>query len=447
MRKIFMTALISSCAFAAMPVAAAGSGSMAYYETRIDNVNIPHILDNEDKYYFSTLFQAIDNADWTVVQTMLAERENRKDQGIIYHMARAEYYLAPTSPRIAMNDLLDLLYQAPDLPNGEQIANLAKKRGATILPELPQVQPMAHFAQMSRRGKPGGVRDGSMPDHMARAIKDQIVADNPDGAYRLLLETQANLSNDARTEWQQRVAWSYYIENQDKAAFDLARAAAQNGSGEWRANAHWVAGLSAWRLGDYSEAAAEFDLTARYASNLELRSAGFYWASRAYMRSYQPENTAPMLKAAAQYEDTLYGLLAAEQLGIAASQTAPPADFNDNDWQQIKDRPNVLRAIALMEIGQKGLADDVLRHAAKMGGYEDYDALVRLARDLSMPQTQLWLAHNGPQGARPDQYARFPSPRWKPQNGWRVDPALVYAHSLQNPAFAPQCAAMPVPMA
>lgn len=189
MRKIFMAALISSCAFAAMPVAAAGSGSMAYYETRIDNVNIPHILDNDDKYYFSTLFQAIDNANWTVVQTMLAEREGRKDQGIIYHMARAEYYLAPTSPRIAMNDLLDLLYQAPDLPNGEQIANLAKKRGATILPELPQVQPMAHFAQISRRGKPGGVRDGSMPDHMARAIKDQIVADNPDGAYRLLLET------------------------------------------------------------------------------------------------------------------------------------------------------------------------------------------------------------------------------------------------------------------
>ncbi|MFM5948610.1 MAG: lytic transglycosylase domain-containing protein, partial [Novosphingobium sp.] len=31
--------------------------------------------------------------------------------------------------------------------------------------------------------------------------------------------------------------------------------------------------------------------------------------------------------------------------------------------------------------------------------------------------------------------ARFPTPKWTPVNGWKVDPALVYAHTLQESVF------------
>ncbi len=77
----------------------------------------------------------------------------------------------------------------------------------------------------------------------------------------------------------------------------------------------------------------------------------------------------------------------------------------------------------------------MLRHEAQIAGDSAHDCLLRLARDLSMPQTQMWLAQNGPQGSRPDSFARFPSPRWVPVEGWRVDPALVYAHTLQESNF------------
>ncbi|MGG2005356.1 transglycosylase SLT domain-containing protein [Novosphingobium resinovorum] len=30
---------------------------------------------------------------------------------------------------------------------------------------------------------------------------------------------------------------------------------------------------------------------------------------------------------------------------------------------------------------------------------------------------------------------RFPTPKWTPVGGWKVDPALVYAHTLQESVF------------
>ena len=77
----------------------------------------------------------------------------------------------------------------------------------------------------------------------------------------------------------------------------------------------------------------------------------------------------------------------------------------------------------------------MLRHQARIGGLDEHDSLLRLARDLSLPETQIWLAHNAPQGQRPDAYARYPMPKWKPDGGWRVDRALVFAHALQESNF------------
>src|SRR3546814_14028148 len=54
---------------------------------------------------------------------------------------------------------------------------------------------------------------------------------------------------------------------------------------------------------------------------------------------------------------------------------------------------------------------------------------------LSLPETQIWLAHNAPQGQRPGAYARYPMPKWTPDGGWRVDKALVFAHALQESNF------------
>ena len=61
--------------------------------------------------------------------------------------------------------------------------------------------------------------------------------------------------------------------------------------------------------------------------------------------------------------------------------------------------------------------------------------MTRLARDLGLPSTQLWMAYNAPYGGKPEPATRFPTPKWTPVGGWKVDPALVYAHTLQESLF------------
>jgi soluble lytic murein transglycosylase-like protein len=109
--------------------------------------------------------------------------------------------------------------------------------------------------------------------------------------------------------------------------------------------------------------------------------------------------------------------------------------FGSADWQQLKDSPNVRAAVAMAAIGQTAKADQFIRHQARIGGAGQYDALLKLANALNMPATQLWLAHNGPAGKQPGSFARFPAPDWRPDGGWRVDPALIYAHTLQESGF------------
>lgn len=403
--------------------------SYSYFSSRVAKTQVPELLSSSERQYYSEVFAAIRGQNWARAGELLDSR----DKGLLHEIARAELYLAANSPRIEMGPLLSLLNAAPELPHAERLASLATKRGATILPDRPQMVRMASFGGLTRRGKPRSISDGTVPPTLAAQIQERIVADDPAGAAAALAEQIDTLSPHARTELQQRVAWSYYLENRDQEALDMARAATL-GSGEWLGEAHWTAGLAAWRLGNCAAALQGFEGAAANAWNEEQRAAGYYWASRAATRCRRPDLVQANLRAASQYGETLYGVLAGEQLGLASPAARAP-DFTDSDWKDLKDRPNVRRAIALGQIGESTLADQVLRHEAQIAGDRAHDALLRLARDLSMPQTQMWLAHNGPQGSRPDTFARFPSPRWVPIEGWRVDPALVYAHTLQESNF------------
>jgi soluble lytic murein transglycosylase len=152
------------------------------------------------------------------------------------------------------------------------------------------------------------------------------------------------------------------------------------------------------------------------------------------MAARQPQQVQPRLQAAARYQESFYGLLAAEALGMEAvaakvqKRVAP-------DWKRLTAEDNVRSAIALAAIGKSGLADEALRHQAKIGDDSQHAPLARLAGALNLPATQLWMGHYGPRGESVDPMARYPLPSWKPTGGWRIDPTLVYAHALQESAF------------
>lgn len=417
----------------ALPVAAqAQSGSLVAQwgdETR-GAASLAQVLGAEERSHYRQLFAAIDAEQWSVVEQLLAQRPD----GVLAQAARAEYYTHANSPKVSPEQITAWFARGVDLPQADQLVRMGAKRGVTYLPSLPPEQGFARQPYAPKRILPRGVNDGTMPGATASAILEAIKADNPTEAQRLLAEADWQLSDDARAEWRQRVAWSYYIENNDNAALELARTVAE-GSGEWVADGAWVEGLAAWRLGHCSLAAEAFVNVASRASNIELTAAGHYWAHRALVRCREPGQAQQHLSAAAQMDETLYGMLAADQLGVDLPAHAPPQSFGRTDWEALAGRDNVRVAVALTEIGRPALADEVLRHEARIGPAFHFDALSRLARELGLPATQLFMAHNAPYGTRSDPSLRFPVARWQPVDGWQVDPALAFAHALQESNF------------
>ncbi len=432
--KTAKAALLAGFATAALALgatpASANSAAVDYFRNRADRTAVPALLSQDERTYYKDLFAAIERQEWAKVQAMFEQ----KAEGPLHQVARAEYFLHAKSPKIELEALNQWLAQRTPLPQGEQIAALAVKRGATAVPALPAPQPLVSQPASPKRLRPRDTADGTMPALVSAAIQERIKADDPAGAKLLLDGIDSGLSLPARAEWRAKIAWSFYIENNDASAYALAQTAA-DGYGPWVAEGWWTAGLAAWRLDDCQGAADAFARTAAAADNAELKAAAQYWQSRALVRCRQPDKAATPLKLAAARDETFYGMLAAEQLGLRLPKTHAGADFTQADWQKLRDSETVRIAVQLAEIGEDGLADEVLRYQARIGDPALYQPLSRLARDIGLPSTQLWMAYNAPRGGAPMPAARFPTPKWTPATGWKVDPALVYAHTLQESVF------------
>lgn len=430
------TAWLAGLALAALSLApapaSANSAAVDYFRSRADRTAVPALLSQDERAYYKDLFAAIDHEDWVRVQALFAQ----KPDGPLHQVARAQYYLAPKSPRIELDALNQWLAASPatPLPQAEQIAALAMKRGATALPTLPAPQPLFSVPTTPKRVRPRDTNDGTMPALVAAAIQERIKVDDPGGARLLLDGIDAGLSPAARAEWRAKIAWSSYIENDDASAYALAQTVA-DGTGPWVAEGWWTAGLAAFRLDDCQGAADAFARTASLADNVELKTAALYWQSRALVRCRQPQQATAPLRLAAARDETFYGMLAAEQLGLKLPETHQAPDFTQADWQRLRDNPTVRTAVELAEVGEDGLADEVLRYQARIGEPALYQPLSRLARDLGLPSTQLWMSYAAPVGGKPEPALRFPTPKWTPANGWKIDPALIYAHTLQESIF------------
>jgi soluble lytic murein transglycosylase len=136
------------------------------------------------------------------------------------------------------------------------------------------------------------------------------------------------------------------------------------------------------------------------------------------------------LRLAARDPETFYGLLSLQQLGLKAK----PID--QSALGGIEKHANVRAALALAEIGEMDLADQLIRYQARIGDARDHAALATIAGRMDLPATQLWLSQNGPAGAQAAVSARYPNPKgWTPTGGWRVDRNLVFAHALQESQF------------
>lgn len=429
LRPLAAAALAASALASAAPVM--GQGNSVDYFTRSHAAALPQLLSADERGYYASLFAAIEARNWDRVEVMLAGRS----EGPLHGAALAAYYLHPESPRVELPRIEAWLARYAQLPQAEAMVRLGQTRGLENPPRLPGARDLVRQPGSSKRIRPGTINDGTMPASVRAAILEHITNDDPDGARLLLDGVDATLSPQARAEWRYRVAWSYYIENQDAQAWALADTVRDNGSGPWVAEGDWAAGLAAWRLGDCDRAAEAFQRSAAASTNPNLTAAAHYWASRALIRCRFPEKSDEQLRGAARFPETLYGMLAHEQLGRDLPETHAQPDLTEADWRRLRDEDAVQQAVMLAEIGRRDEAADDLVWLVRTGDPEDYPALSRLARALGLTGAQTFMAYNAPRGEGAHPSLRYPVTFRTPVGGWRVDPALAFAHALQESNF------------
>jgi soluble lytic murein transglycosylase-like protein len=268
-------------------------------------------------------------------------------------------------------------------------------------------------------------------DQLRPQIEPFVKANDAVSAEALLNQTGAYLTYDARAELGQRVAWIYYVLGDDLNARRVADTWRPGASGEWGSQAAWISGLASWRLNDCEAASRSFRDVAAIAVQRELKAGGYYWAARAEQACRRPRSVAPLLRQAAVSNESFYGLLARERLGLdtrlqSAGQQSTAA---------VDSLPNIRRAVELLYMGEHKLAEQLIRHQAAIGNPQDHRALIEVAKRYELAGLQWWLATNGPAGAVVHPSDRYPNPKWTPLTGWRVDPALAFGHIIQESTF------------
>ncbi|MEO7602993.1 MAG: lytic transglycosylase domain-containing protein [Sphingomicrobium sp.] len=374
------------------------------------------------------VFDAIDRGEWASAGAGIAALPSR----VLASLAKAELYTARNSPAVDLNALQALIAEAPELPQASQLAAMAVNRGATTAPLILVPRRTAGLGSAPVRVRARSVSGDPAADQL-RPILDQLVkVDDAAGAEAQLLTFAPSLTAEGRAEAGQRVAFIYYIRGLDLDARRVADTWRQGATGDWAAQSAWTSGLASWRMSDFNTASQAFLQAARLSTQRELRAGGYYWAARSEQAAGRPRSVTPLLRYAAESAESFYGLVARETLGMETKLPRDPFIGFDPPVDQL---PNVRRATELVRIGRHTLAEELLRHQAKVGLPTEHHALIQVAKRLDLPAAQLWLANNGQPGARSDAADRYPNPRWTPPGGWRVDPALAFGHVIQESSF------------
>lgn len=182
-------------------------------------------------------------------------------------------------------------------------------------------------------------------------------------------------------------------------AYELAPAAGER----------WIAGLASYRMHSYVEAFQYFQAVAQdETADAWTRSGAAYWAARSAVDAGLTSVETPLLRQAASYPWTFYGMIAERQLGLE-----PVATFS-----QIVTAPDVrlARANAAAQAVELVKVDDI-------GAKSDETESREFAAVAATPDAAA---------------SAYPVPDLAPTDGFTVDPALVYAIIRQESRFTPE---------
>jgi hypothetical protein len=269
------------------------------------------------------------------------------------------------------------------------------------------------------------LRSGATPTELNAWLTQ--FGDQPDAAaIRSLLERIAPAAAPPAAEpqpGQRRLARkvtadprSLFVRNRDAEVLQAAQ------SPQADAETLLLGGLAAARL-HQGDAAPLFTAAYHIAETSKMGAAAAFWAGRVAQRSGDRGAFAVWMRRAALERHTFYGLIAQRALGPSLA-CIPDATLGNADLEALVTTPQGRRAFALLQVGEKRLAEAELRalwtDTAQDGVFDRSIGLT--ARAVGFTQLANEIEQKG--AVQPNGTTLV---RLQPASGFLVDPPLVYA--------------------
>jgi soluble lytic murein transglycosylase-like protein len=197
----------------------------------------------------------------------------------------------------------------------------------------------------------------------------------------------------------------------------------------------WSAGFSAYRLGQYDQAAVYLERLAQVGSIANrLRAQAAFWAARAHMQAGDPLRVVTLLTAAAREEPTFYGMLAQRMLGQDPRAELSEPVLSQGGLASLMQEPHAHRAVALWQVGEtEEIPEEMNRAFAGIDVRLDPE-FAALTHDFHLANLEL---RSSETTARTGKLLTglFPIPDYQPTGGYTVDPSLVLAFARAESHF------------
>lgn len=398
------------------------------------------VLSDADEQTYRKIFALIGQGNFRDIPSLTEQVQNK----ILLGHVEAAKLLRPDmlASVLQMNAWLE---KYADLPEADDIYAKAKKLclPSDNLIARPNAPP--RFAGSVERADGGGTIEWNAAGILTAAgggksgsaFGKLLRQGKLDDAIQLIDKQKADGSLSEARDSAARIALAEILMRNGKAAkawplirdADLTAAKLDDGAYSY---ALWLKGLIAWTQDAHAAAYDSFaSLTERNLPNPNKAAAAF-WASRAAEKLGRTVDLDKFIKVASEYPRTFYGLLALNRINIAAHYNWTLPTFNKATADAFKKEPAGQRALALLQLGERTLAEAELIEMPVNGKEEIKSGLVAIASRYALPSLSVQVGSAF--GTRYDA-ALYPLIPWQPADGFTADPALVLAVAKNESHF------------
>ena len=397
---------------------------------------LPDILSKADRARYKKIFDIQERGDWRRADRLIKKLDNK----VLLGHVQAQRYLHPTKYRSRYIELSRWMKFYADHPDARRIYKLALSRKPRNYraPKRPSRKFYPSYAPTTIIEHSGYRPAGKSARSIVRQVRRMTHRRQLSQATRYI-NKKSNARRLGATGYdlaRTHVASGWFFHGNGKRAYDMARPAAKR-SGHRIPYAHWIAGLSAYRLGKFVEAAGHFEFVAQSDKVTGFdHAAAAFWAARSNMTGQRPERVNRWLEMAAAQPRTFYGIIARRWLGEKSPFDWEPPALSADRLERILSQKSGRRALALLEADQNVRAGRELRFMSGGNDREMTKALIAMADKLSLPMVSFRAGAALIGAGEPlPASALYPLPQWKPPEGFRVDRALIFAFMRQESAF------------